>query len=683
MIFFFLSLVVISIYSNTFHASWHLDDSPNILNNYFLHINSLSFDKLLNTLYTDVHAPYQLNDRMYRPIPCLTFALNWYFGQDNVFGYHVVNISIHILTAFFLFLFIINLFHTPNLRIHLRTNPIMISLLASLLWAVNPIQTQAVTYIVQRMAQLAALFYIIGMYAYIRGRLSKSFVKRTTWFLMVILLYPLAIYSKSNAVMLPLAVLLVEVIFFQNAMDIQSNKRTGMIALFIAGFIILFGSFVFLKGNLLSVLNGYESRSFTLTERLLAEPRVIVFYLSQIFYPSPDRFSIAHDIILSSSFIKPWTTIPCILLIFSMIGVALSQIKKNPLLSFAILFFFLNHIIESSVIPLEIIFEHRNYLPSFFLFLPIIYVLYQTVLNSWDKNRATSFISIFLILFMILYSSISTYDRNKAWVNDITLWTDAMSKAPNDARGPSIIAIKLAWGKESIHPRRYDMALKLFEDSLDKFIPSKSYKADILGNMASIHFYNKRNQQKAILLYEDALEISPNNLKIRKDLVNALIIMKNFKSAEQHVNILIDRNNKNGAYYNLKGHILLWENNYPEALSYFEKAYQLIPGKPENKINIILNTSVALTLSGDYEKAEFLLLEAINLVSDISMTCSFALIENSIRAKDDIKTQKYTKKLFDRFDKEQIEDGLENFTDNPKLAPISKKLILPVIEKMM
>jgi len=262
------------------------------------------------------------------------------------------------------------------------------------------------------------------------------------------------------------------------------------------------------------------------------------------------------------------------------------------------------------------------------------------------------------------------------------LWTDAISKAPNNARPPSVLAIELVWGKKSTHPNRYDMALKLLETSLKKHTPSKSYRSRILGNMASIHFYNKLNHEKAISLYEEALIISPKNQKIRMDLVNALIILKDFEYALQQIDILINQNYKNGIYYNLKGHILLWKKDYADALSYFHKAYKLTPGKITNKINILLNTSVALSLSGEHEKAELLLLKVIKHSPD-NISCYFVLIENSIRAQHNSKTNKYIKKIFNQFDRKQIRHGLEKLTDNPKLAPISKKLIAPVIKEML
>ncbi len=678
--FLILSLAVISIYSNAFHTSWHLDDKPNIINNYFLHLDSISFEKLKNTFYTDVHNPFQLGEKLYRPVPCLTFALNWYLGQDSTFGYHVVDIAIHIFTAFFLFLFILNIFNTPNLKEKTYNYTVLISILASLLWAANPIQTQAVTYIVQRMAQLAALFYIMAMYTYIKGRLSNSLSLQWVFFAKTVLFYTLAVYSKQNAVMFPFSIILVEMIFFQNLIDKKVQYRLGMVAGLFAVLIVLFGSIFFFKGDLLGFLDSYSLRTFTLEERILTEPKVIIFYLSQIFYPDPGRLSIAHDIVLSSSFIKPWTTILCILCIILMIAFALVRLKKSPLLSFAILFFFLNHIVESSIIPLEIIFEHRNYLPSFFLFLPIS-SLFVELFSSYRKNRFIPSAIIFLSLSLIIFFSISTYIRNKAWKNEIMLWTDAVAKAPNNARALNILAIKLAWGEESRHPQRYDMALKLFESSLDKHIPYKFHKVDILNNMALIYFYQKQNNQKAIQLFEEALNIHPETQKTRRNYAEALIMMEKFDRANQLVDVLITQNKNNGIYYNIKGHIFMLKKEYKAAYSLFDKAYRLMaPDKTINKSPVLLNAAVALSRSKEHRKAEQMLL---NLIAEYpeKITYFLALIENSVRAEDGLDTiEKYVKEMFKLFDEKMIKYALENYTDNLRQAPISKELIMPFVE---
>ena len=150
-------LLVLSIYANSFQASWQFDDKPNIINNHHLHITDLRPRSLVKTLFTDPKNPRQISQKLYRPVACLTFALNWYFGKDNVVGYHGVNFVIHILTAFMLFLTTLNILRTPTLENKYKKNTYMIALLAAALWAVNPIQTQAVTYIVQRMNSLARI----------------------------------------------------------------------------------------------------------------------------------------------------------------------------------------------------------------------------------------------------------------------------------------------------------------------------------------------------------------------------------------------------------------------------------------------------------------------------------------------------------------------------------------------
>ncbi|MBT8357854.1 MAG: hypothetical protein HKO79_06800, partial [Desulfobacterales bacterium] len=143
-----LFFLILPIYSNTFNASWHLDDKPNIVNNYYLHPSNLHPDSLLQAFFTNPKDPWNIGDKMYRPVACLTFALNWYFGQDSVTGYHIINTLIHILSAFFLYLTILNLFSSPSLKDKFNESKHFIALLTAVLWAVNPIQTQAVTYIV-------------------------------------------------------------------------------------------------------------------------------------------------------------------------------------------------------------------------------------------------------------------------------------------------------------------------------------------------------------------------------------------------------------------------------------------------------------------------------------------------------------------------------------------------------
>lgn len=675
-VFFALALICGLVYSNTFDASWHLDDQPNIINNTYLHIDSLAPQQLINTFFTDHHNPETLSDKPYRPVACLTFALNWYFGKDSVFGYHVVNLTIHILAAFLLFLFIKMLFRTPRLNAELPNKAtIRIAALASLLWAVHPIQTQAVTYIVQRMALLAAFFYILGLYSYMQARLAHRGAKLVLWLIASVVCYLLGIFSKPNAAMLPMAIVLLEIVFFLDLSDKRTRSFLFLSVSVVTLSIVLLGSALFLKGGLQSIISLYDARTFTLFERLMTQPRVLLFYLSQIVFPLPGRLSIAHDIVVSSSLIQPWTTLPSIFCIVFLIGLCISQFKKHPLLSFAFLFFFLNHVIESSLIGLELIFEHRNYLPSFFLFLPLAYGVHHFALQRRSKSTSTRAAIVFATVSVFVFFSMSTYSRNYVWKDDIRLWMDAASKAPNNARASSILAIKLAWGENSRHPKRYDMALKLFEESLKKDLPRNDVKAGIYGNMALIYFHEKKNPQKAFQYFKTALKIEPENLKVRRELAEALTIHRDFEAALEQANILLSKSDQNGKYHNLKGHILLWQGRYAEALDSFNKAYSLL----WKKESVLLNSGVALSLAGYHSKAERVLQEAIRRFP-ADMSLHFAIIENYMRGKAVDHAHAYAEKVLSLFTMREIEQGIERLTDNAKYAPLDAGIIRKTFE---
>ena len=198
-----LAIIILSIYSNTFHASWQFDDTHNILNRQEIHLNELSWSQVEKILFKDT-------ERLNRPVSRLSLAINYYFGQTEVFGYHLVNISIHFVTSFFLFLFIYHTLSLPLINTKYAQNSYFIALLSTTLWVINPIQTQAVTYIVQRMTSMAAMFYIMSMYFYLKARTSKKGSEITLHFIMCIVCGILAISSKENAALLPIVILVLD-----------------------------------------------------------------------------------------------------------------------------------------------------------------------------------------------------------------------------------------------------------------------------------------------------------------------------------------------------------------------------------------------------------------------------------------------------------------------------------------
>jgi tetratricopeptide (TPR) repeat protein len=478
--------------------------------------------------------------------------------------------------------------------------------------------------------------------------------------------------------MMPLGLVLIEIIFYSGLAPLKSiRKRVPILA--VAGVVlVLFGVVFYITGALEFLLSGFSTRPFTLWERLLTEPRILLFYISQIFYPLPARLSITHDIAVSTSLFSPWTTLPAILAVLLLMGVAVWQAKKRPLPAFAILFFFLNHVVESTILPLELIFEHRNYLPSFFIFLPIAAALKYLMDFYRTKNRALYATLLTFIMLVVMGLGCFTYLRNKAWRTEATLWQDAMKKAPLDARPITNLAIQLAWA-ENPTPLQYDVALAMFKKAMTLNTARDFLVSDIINNIGAI-YYHRGEYQKAIATYKKGLEMDPGYLKMRFDLINALVMMGKWEEGSEEADRLI-ANKKNylkPEYFNVKGFILLWQNQPGDAMVYFRKALEMETNNPA----VLLNSGVALSLKGEWTKAESILKRvATDVTGDLRPV--YALIENSVRAGDMPNAEKYAEKMFAEFGIQTIIDSFELYHENYRTAPISTEIIIPVVKKTM
>jgi len=348
--------VTLAAYSNTFHAPFHFDDLPNILENPDVQIKSLTWSHLTRLIQNT----YKQSIRVFS---YLTLAFNYYVGQTDVFGYHVVNVIVHIASGFFLYWFLILTFNLPSLREKYGAVSYKAALFASLIFISHPIQTQSVTYIVQRMASLGGMFYLLSMALYVKGRLSSG-APRGACFGGMVLTYLLGVFSKENVAILPVFVALYELTFIQ-AFDLSPKGRRGVMILI--GALLVLGMFGFLiwgKRYIEVTIEGYTTRSFTMSERVLTQFRVVLYYLSLLIYPHPSRLNLDYDFPISKSILDPPTTLISILIIAGLIGFSIWTAKKRPVLSFWILWYFGNLVIESSIFPLEMVYEHRLYLPA-------------------------------------------------------------------------------------------------------------------------------------------------------------------------------------------------------------------------------------------------------------------------------------------------------------------------------
>jgi tetratricopeptide (TPR) repeat protein len=648
-----------------------LDDFPNIVGNPLIHISDLSMGSLLraSNLFQDQNAIY--SGTSFRPVAFLSFALNWYAGSDQVTGYHVVNIFIHILCAGCLYFLLLSLFKSPGLSDRFHDDEKNIALLAAILWAVHPIQTQAVTYIVQRMALLATLFYLLGMICYVRARMDKDKWRRLGLYAGCMSCLALAVGSKENAVIFPLSLGLIEIIFFQDLTNPSNRKQifqmtiatllTTMALGLLFAYILKLNPITFIRGLL-------ENRSYTLTERLLTEPRVVIGYLIQIFYPVLSRFSIDHSITVSTSLFEPITTLASLLLIIGLMVLALYRIQKSPILSFAILFYFINHIMESSILPLELIFEHRNYLPSLFIFFPVAAGAVQAM-HHYRKARRPFMLMLGSVLMttLIVMLGVTTYLRNSVWASEKTLWEDALFKAPDSAR---------PYGRLAYHydkAGQYDLALSLYEASLSKKWARLSTRSTTLSNMARIYDV-KQDYEKSMDLYDQSFSQNPDDLQPMFHKARLLITMGRWDDARRIVDMLLKQKYIPWDDLNLMGLILLKEKEPEQALDYFRRALKRYPHNPK----IYVNIGISMSRMGYYQRADWFLFQASRMAPG-EIIPLFCLMANHVKAGNTEYLKIDMDNLFRWYTVDYITDILQQISQSKLQVPISTETLAPLI----
>ena len=492
--FFFISLLILllAVYGNSFHGEWHFDDIPNIVDNPHVHLKNLSLKGIYNA--------FHFRGDLIRPVSYLSLALNYYFGGLETFGYHLINFIIHYVTAIFLFLFIYNTLRLPLLKERYGEKAYAISMLATVFWAINPLQVLAVSYVVQRMASMAGMFYIAAMYFYLKGRTAEGMRNRAFFFLCCVVAALLAFGSKETAAMLPVSLFIYDLFLIQGA-DRETVRKNLKFAFIPFGVIFIFANSYL---DLSSILDDYSVRSYTLTERLLTEPRVIVFYMSLLLYPINSRLTLLHDIDISKSLIEPWTTLSAILIIVFCVGYAFTIARKRPLISFCILFFFLNHLIEGSFIPVELIYEHRNYIPSMLFFVPVA-ILILRMLDYFAYNKAIRLLMVFSIVFVLFAEGHTVHMRNEVLKTDMALWIDNILKYPNLSRPHNNLGIN--YTRQGL--REAGMIEFIEASQLNKY-EHLTEEARTEGNMGNFYL-NQGQEDLALEHYQRANRISPTN----------------------------------------------------------------------------------------------------------------------------------------------------------------------------
>ncbi len=533
------------LYGHTLDVPFYMDDFSSIQENPLIY-NWQGVDALWQ------YAPARI-------VGYLSFALNYALHQFNTAGFHVVNIWLHCLVGMALYALLAGLLRTPHVRKAVETHPLLLwlPLVATLLFVLHPLHIQAVTYIVQRLAALAALFYIAAMAAFVQARLAQG---RTRWLWAVacVLLGGLGLLTKQNTVTLPLALLLLEALFF-------SENRQRLLLLTGGVFLGLFGLWVLLAYGFqyhpfsLDAMQAATRETTTISrEDYLATQMTVIWTYIRLFF-LPIGLHIDYDLVPLTGFANV-TVLKALLAHLGIVGLALWSARRHPLLAFALLFYYLAHSVESSVIPIrDVIFEHRTYLPDLGLVLLSAWFV-LLIVPLWLHCYAI--LALLLLTFSV--QSYATWQRNQLWRDPIALWRDNVQQAPNNPRGWSILGkhylqaqrplegidalqrsmrLQKASGKNSINTidvinlivglkllKRYEEALELTHNVMEHPM-QPMLKAKFLINQGNIYFEMQRLPEAEAALRK-AIEVDPNSIIGRANLASLLGNTGRFDEAE-------------------------------------------------------------------------------------------------------------------------------------------------------
>lgn len=371
-----------------------------------------------------------------RPISMLSFvATAGLFGKSAA-AFKAVNLSIHLAVGVFIYLALSILFRRDRV---LQQHSVWFALAVTAVWLLHPLFASTVLYVVQRMAMLSALFVVIGLWAYLKGRISieKSRTRAgAVWLLLGVPLFTvLAAFSKETGLLLPLLCGVVEWTHFAPP---RGQRRPAVVRWFTGLFVfapVVLGS-LYLLTHPDFILAGYENRPFKLPERLLTQSRVLFDYVGKLLVPIGEQFSLYRDDYrISTGLFAPATTAAALAGWLVLVGLAIGLRKKIPGLAAGLGIFLVGHAMESTAFPLLIYFEHRNYLPGLGVFIAAISVLAyagQAVSARMDRPGLVFGGALAGLLMALAFA---TYARALAWQSPMYLLEQSVTAYPDSRFG--------------------------------------------------------------------------------------------------------------------------------------------------------------------------------------------------------------------------------------------------------
>lgn len=568
-------------YSNTFHNSFQFDDYDSILGNF--NIRSISNLKMLWNFWPT------------RFITYLSLAFNYRFGQFQVFGYHLFNLLVHLGAGILVWRLVLLTFSTPVMREEKMVNQAgVIAFFAALVFITHPIQTEAVTYLIQRATSLAAFFYLASLSLYVKSRLLQyetvnSKAGRLCYDASLIAAIT-AMFSKEMSITLPLMILLYEFCFLKTK---KSIPWLYLAPFFVAILIIPLTMAVTKSVNFIEMRRITESTSPILPfNYLLTQFRVIVTYLRLLFIPI--RQNLYYDYPLSKSLMELPTLASFFLLLF-VLTAASKIFSRARLISFAVFWFFLTLLPESSIIPIkDVIVEHRLYLPmagySIFLVSATCYLF---------ARKSFKPMAVILSIVVIGYS-VLTYNRNFIWKDEISLWSDVIHKSPR--RGEAYNNRAVAYenkGDFKLAIADYNQAIEVnpnlslsysnrgfayqkqgdFKQAMSDYDKAIEIDPNCVAAYTNRGFayQNRGNLERAVVDYTRAIEIFPGHALAYNNRGTAYQTLGHLAQAIADYNKAIEIDSEDASAYTNRGVAYQALGNLEQSLSDYNKAININP----------------------------------------------------------------------------------------------------------
>jgi len=488
---------------------------------------------------------------MYLPLTSLTFSLNNYFGGMNPFYYHLVNILIHLLIVALVFLFISMLFQSFE-----------VALITAGLFALHSMQVESVAFAAGRRDLLYTLFFVISCFFYLK------FLDTAKWkfYTHTMLFFILSLFSKGQAVSLPLTLIILD--YFRQKKILTRRSVLEKIPFFALSLIFGIIAYRVKSGTVYAVT--VESLPFYIRAVLACFGFTI--YLVKLIIPFNLSVIYPYPVKPGHALLPEYYIYPLIVTIFLFLLYYLFR-KGYRVITFGVLFFALNIFLVLQLAPNSygIVNEHYVYLPSIGIF------MLSGAGLQWirEHRRSLLYASISVFLLYLLFLGVSTYARCKVWQNSISIYSDVISKYPDDA---------LAYnnrGSAYYEQKNYELALRDFDDA----IRVNSFDPGPYNNRGSIYFYYKRYEE-AVKDYDMAIKLKPGYLAAYSNRGNVYSDMHKYDEALKDYDEVLKTQPENAKLLLSHGNVNFDAGRFADAIRDFDKAAKIKPGYVEAYYNL-------------------------------------------------------------------------------------------------